>query len=345
MFVAFQVSPAQLTKPATAAGVRDELVVEFPFVRVPRYVPPLIGSIAAIVAFLMPHPITLHGVGIGDIGPPLVGMAQFIHGSSAYAVRLRAGRLASYPFTTMLVLSPLLVVPIPLVAATFDGLVSFALAEAIRRKGSAWQLLLFVTPSYVAALHSVQWSPLLTAALLVPALLPFAVVKPQIGIVLAAAGHWRTRTIIAAAGIVLLSLAVFPRWPWIWLKSGSLDTYIGRPPLLVGPGVLLLASAYAWRTWRGRCVLAMSLVPQRFFYDQLLLFVAPMSPWQMAVLLATSWTAVGVSRAAGWWIPRSGDQHPLAWITVVLGFYLPAAAIVVWNEWRRRAGLNSPGPG
>lgn len=304
--------------------------------RVPPYLPPLIGVVAAIVAFAVPHPITLHGVGVGDIGPPLVGMAQFLHGGSPYAVALRAGRLATYPFTTMLVLSPLLFVPIRLMAAIFCGLVSFALGEAIRRNGSPWQLLLFATPSYMTALVSVQWSPLLTAALLAPAFLPFAVVKPQIGIVLAAAGRWSRRTVIAAAAIVLLSLAVFPRWPWVWLKQGSLNTYVGRPPLLIGPGLLLLASLYAWRSWRGRCALAMSLVPQRFFYDQLLLFVAPVSVSQMAIMLATSWTTVGVTLAAGWWSPQSGDQHPLAWIAVVLGFHLPAAAIVVWNEWRQR---------
>ncbi|HEX3108274.1 MAG TPA: hypothetical protein VHU41_04200 [Thermoanaerobaculia bacterium] len=301
----------------------------------PRYVPPLIGLAAAIVAFLLPHPITMNGIGIGDIGPPIVGMAQFLHGASPYMVAVRAGRVAAYPFTTMLVLSPFLVVPLRLVATTFCGLVSFALAEAIRRNGAPWQLLLFATPSYVSALHSVQWSPLMTAALLAPALLPFAVVKPQLGIALVAAGRWSWRSAIAAASFVLLSIAIFPRWPWIWLKQGSLNTYLGRPPFLIGPGILLLASAYAWRRWRGRCVLAMSIVPQRFFYDQLLLFVAPTSVWQMALMLATSWTAVVVSLAAGWWIPQSGDQNPLAWIAVVLGFHLPAAAIVVWNERRR----------
>jgi hypothetical protein len=311
--------------------------------KLPRYVPPLVGVVAAIVAFVLPHPITLHGVGIGDVGPPLIGMAQFLHGGAPYAVAVRAGRIAAYPFTTMLVLSPLLVVPIPLVAATFWGLVSFALAEAIRRNGSPWQLLLFATPSYVSAMHAVQWSPLFTAALLAPALLAFAVVKPQLGLVLVAACRWSWRSVTAAAVLVLLSIAIFPRWPWIWLKQGSLNTYLGRPPLLIGPGILLLASAYAWRKWKGRCVLAMSVVPQRFFYDQLLLFVAPESASQMALLLATSWAAVGVSFAAGWWNPQSGEQQPLAWMAVVLGFHIPAAAIVVWNEWRSRtAGTSRP---
>jgi hypothetical protein len=303
--------------------------------KVARYVSPLIGVIAAIVAFVLPHPITLGGVGIGDIGPPIVGMAQFLHGGSVYAVAVRAGRLASYPFTTMLVLSPFVLVPVRLVAALFCGVVSLALAEGIRRNGSPWQLLLFATPSYAAALYAVQWSPLLTAALLAPALLPFAVVKPQIGIALVAAGRWSWRTAVAASAIILLSIAIFPRWPLIWQKQGSLNTYLGRPPLLIGPGLLLLASVYAWRRWKGRTVLAMSLVPQRFFYDQLLLFVAPESVWQMALMLATSWAAFGVSYAAGWWAPRSGAQDPRAWVAVVLGFHLPAAAIVVWNAWRQ----------
>lgn len=291
----------------------------------------------------MPHPITFQKIGVGDIGPPLLGFLQFLHGGSPYDVGVRAGALASYPFTTMLVLSPLLIVPLRFWAAVFCAIASYLLAESIVRTGPPWRLLLFLSPSFLTALHSVQWSPLITAALLLPALLPIAVVKPQLGLVLLAAGRWTRATLAVAAAIVVASLLVFPRWPLDWLAHGSLSTYLGRSPLLIIPGFLLLATALRWRHRDARIVLAMSVVLQRFFYDQLPLFLAARSWQQMVALLLTSWSALLVSLMQHWWVPSSGEQNPHAWTMVILGFHLPAAALVLWNN-RPSAKLDEYAP-
>src|SRR5437588_3610364 len=168
----------------------------------------------------MPHSIRLSGVPIGDIGLPLIGMSQFLAGGSPYALRLRNTDAALYPFTTMLFLAPLLLLPLRFAAAVFCGVVTSLLAFAILRQGPLWRLLIFASPCYVSALHSVQWSPLLVAALLLRSLLPSAISKPQLGLILLVAGRWSRTTIAVTAAIVVFSLLIFPRWPLDWFQHG-----------------------------------------------------------------------------------------------------------------------------
>ena len=291
-----------------------------------------IGLAAGVAAYYMPHSIRLRGVPVGDIGLPLVGMAEFIHGGSPYALRLRSTDAALYPFTTMLLLAPLLLIPFKFVAAVFCGVLSALLGFAILRQGPLWRLLIFASPCYLSALHSVQWSPLLVAALLLPPLLPSAVAKPQLGVVLLVAGRWSRTTIAVTAGIVLVSLLIFPQWPLEWLHHGSLGTFNGRSPILVVPGFLLAAAFLLIRTARGRLFIAAAVTLQRYFYDQLPLFLVADSAIQMGILLACSWAVAIASMALGWWQPESGVQDLRTWVALVICLFLPAMAMTFYNE-------------
>ena len=291
-------------------------------------VPLLIGVAAALAAAVMPHPVRLGGVEVGDIGLPLAGIAQFEAGGSPYDIRLRGHTPALYPFTTLLVLWPLKFVPLRFAVMLFVGLTSAALAYAIARKGEPWQLLLFLTPAYWSAVQSVQWSPLLTAAILLPPLLPLAVVKPQLGVVLAASGQWSRRTILATLALVAVSLLVWPPWPLEWLRHGNLRTFNGVSPLLVLPGIVLLLGALAWRTREGRLLLAMSVVVQRYFYDQLPLYLVAKTWRQMVLLVASSWAIVLLYRPD----TMSGLQDVEVWRGLIVLLYLPALGIVLFNR-------------
>jgi hypothetical protein len=294
----------------------------------------LFALLGGVAASLMPHPVRLHGAAMGDVAMPLAGMERFQQGGSPYEVRLRGSTPTLYPFPTMIVLWPLLLFPPALVAPLFMALSSGVLAYAILRCGRPWQLLAFASPSFLSAMESVQWSPLLMAALLLPPLLPLAVVKPQLAVVLAAGGRWTRKTIVVAAGIVILSLLLYPRWPMEWLTHGNLQTFNGRVPLLVVPGFLLIAGLGALRTQEGRVITAMSLTVQRLFYDQLLLFVLPRTVLQMLALLACSWSVAALSYLRGWFVFGSGGQDPRAWLATVVGLYLPALAISLLGAWR-----------
>lgn len=295
-----------------------------------------IGAIVAAVTALMPHPIRLNGIGVGDIGLPLVGFDQWVHGGSPYNVQLRGNATALYPFTTMLALSPLTLLGVVFAAPVFNGLTSAGLGYAIARHDRPWRFLVFATPCYWSAIHSVQWSPLLMAALLLPALLPFAAVKPQMGLSLLLAGKWTLRTLAFTAAFVLLSVILLPSWPVVWLQMGKLGTYNGRIPLVVIPGFLLVAAALLWRRREGRLLLGLAVTPQRYFYDQLSLFLVPQSLRQMLVLVTASWGVAVLAVAAGWWEISSGEQDARVWIATVIGVYLVALAIAGWNERNAR---------
>jgi hypothetical protein len=288
----------------------------------------LIGVAAALAAAVMPHPIRMFGVEMGDIGLPLGGLMQAQAGGSPYDIRLRAHTPALYPFTTMIVLWPLTLVPLRLVVPLFIGASSFALAFAILRNGKPWQLLLFLTPAYWAALLSVQWSPLLTAAILLPPLLPLAVVKPQLGVVLAAGGRWSRGTLLATLALIAVSLLVRPSWPLEWLRHGNLRTFNGFSPIVVLPGIVLIAGALAWRTREGRLLLAMSVVVQRYFYDQLPLYLVARTWRQLLLLVASSWLVVLIYRPD----PMAGMQFVEVWRGIVITTFLPALGVVLFNR-------------
>lgn len=296
-----------------------------------------IGLVAAVAANLMPHPIRLGGVELGDIGLPLAGIKQFEHGGSPYDVRLGGSTPALYPFTAMVVLWPFSLLPASVVVPLFIGVSSALLAFAIARKGDLWQLLIFLSPSYWSAVYSVQWSSVLTAAILLPPLLPLAVVKPQLGLVLAASGKWSIRTVAASVGILGISLLLWPAWPIAWLKHGNLGTFNGYSPVMVFPGVFLLLSVLAIRERSGRLLLAASLVVQRYFYDQLPLYLIPKTWRQMVFLLLTSWTMVGGMLFYRWADLRSGDQSKGVWTLVIIAVFLPALGVLLYNSRRRAA--------
>src|SRR6185436_14769561 len=120
------------------------------------------------------------------------------------------------------------------------------------------------------ALSVAQWSALLTAALLIPALAPLAILKPNLGAALLVARPSRW-AIIGSALLLLLSLVILPTWPVDWLRNLVAQRH--TIPLLVLPlGPLLLLSMLRLHDWRGRLLLVAALVPCRLlFYDQLAL--------------------------------------------------------------------------
>lgn len=297
----------------------------------------LVGLAAALAGAVIPHSIRLGGVELGDIGLPLAGIKAFQHGVSPYSIRLRTGPSALYPFTTMLLLWPLMWIPLLLAVPTFLGLSSGLLSWGLLRDRHYWRLLVFLSPSYWSAIESVQWSIIVTAALLIPALLPIAVLaKPQLGIVAAINGRWSIWTVAATATIGLLSVIIWPAWPMEWLRDGQLETFVGFSPIVVFPGFFLLAAAIAWRLPHARLLMTMSLPMQRYFYDQLPLFLIPQSCRQMTLLLMTSWATVLVAAKFGWYTIGSGVQTRAAFATVVIGVFLPSLGLVLYQHFMQR---------
>ena len=89
-----------------------------------------------------------------------------------------------------------------------------------------------------------QWSPIIAASAFFPLLLPVTMAKPQIGLPVFLTRLSR-RGLLACVAVALLSLAVMPNWPLLWLRqTGNYEHFI---PLLVLPGPLLLLALLRYR--------------------------------------------------------------------------------------------------
>jgi hypothetical protein len=129
----------------------------------------------------------------------------------------------------------------------------------------------------------------------------------------------------------IVSLALFPNWPFEWMKT--LQTYIGYPPLFVLPfGPLLLLSLVRYRDKRAWLLMLMALMPQRMVYDQLGILLVAANRKQLLFLVICSWITLPVVIFYGGWnyIPWGWQQ----W--VLIGSYLPALLVLLFPMIRKR---------
>jgi hypothetical protein len=259
----------------------------------------------------------------GDFWFPLCAAKVLLAGGDPYgdACRMRTTEhtFPPNPLTTALVVVPFVPFGKAMAGPFLFGTISGVLAAGLLQQREWWRLLTFVSGPYWIALMLVQWSPLLLALLYFPLLLPLTLVKPHVGLpVFLTRMTWKRTLACAAFG--LFSLAIDPTWPLRWLPQ--IQSYTGFIALLVLPaGPLLLAALYRWRDEHGRFLLFMSLVPQRSWYDALLLWWLPRPPLQMIVLTLASWVGL-----RAWQLGIKIEQ------LVVTTVYLPALLLLLFAE-------------
>jgi hypothetical protein len=133
--------------------------------------------------------------------------------------------------------------------------------------------------------------------------------------------HLSKRGIAASIVVLLVTFALLPRWPMLWV--GHFQNYARFIPLLVLPGPLLLVALWRYRDRGAHLLLLMALMPQRWFYDMLILWLIPKSRREIV------WTAF-VSWGAGIWrwyyIPHSFTEVGRV---AVITMYLPMLAVVL----------------
>ncbi len=200
----------------------------------------IFGVLAAIIAYFLPFGITYKGVKVGDIGPPIIGWERFMRGESPYGLCVAVGALTAYPFTTIMMVAPLTLLPYQALIPLFCGISTSIFAYALLRHFEWWRLLVFVSIPFYSFLESAHWSPLFASALILPSLLPIAIVKPQLGLVLLINGKWTRKLVMIVIGLLILSFIIYPSWLFDWFKQGSFKAYSGNIPILVLPGFLLL---------------------------------------------------------------------------------------------------------
>jgi hypothetical protein len=258
-----------------------------------------------------------------------------------------------YPLTTALVALPFAGLRPPLAGGLFIG-VSFALLAFALTGKALWPLVIFLSAPLVLTLTTVQWSPLILASLLLPGLGWLGAAKPNLGLVTFLLRP-RWSTVIGGLGLAGVAFWLVPHWPLEWLEHLRLATLTYRPVVMWPLGFVGLAGLLRWRTFEGRVLAAMTLVPLApFHYDHLFLWLIPRTWRQSLVLSATSWVSVIAMLAT---TPHDLTRDPrLVQGIIVAGMYLPASIMVLrmpsvetdsdqslWTAPRRSWSLLFPG--
>ena len=209
--------------------------------------------------------------------------------------------------------------------ALFVGCSTALLAWGILAK-SPERLPMLLGAGFIVASGLGQWTPLVTATLLIPALGFLAVVKPNVGLASVADDPSASR-ILGGGALILVSLAFHPSWPAEWMAN--LRSMPRHPsPILLPGGFLALLALSRWRRPEARLLVAMACVPQlMYFADQLPLWLVARTRRESILLSATSLVAWAFSLQA---LNRPGGMPPFdSDLLVLLGVYAPALVMVL----------------
>jgi hypothetical protein len=263
-----------------------------------------------------------------DFSYPWRAARALLAGDNPYEVMRAVGEYPFnsgllYPLPAALVASPLANIRPEIAGAIFVGLSSALLAWGLLRD-SPYRLPLFLSAPFVQAAILGQWSPLLTAAALMPSLQFLAAAKPTVGLAAWIYNPSR-RGIIGGLILVAIAFLVLPSWLGDWREVvGTTNKYRGPATTLLG--AFLLLGLLRWRRREGRLFVAMSLIPQLpVFYDSLILWLIPSTLWRSVALSAASW--VGYLA----WYPHhtSPAQNEIAFPWLVFTIYAPALVLLL----------------
>lgn len=285
-----------------------------------------LGGWGAFIAYfsMVSHPQHL----AKDFSYPYRAARALLDGHNPYEVIKAVGEYPFnagllYPLPAAIVATPFSLFRPEVAGALFVGLSSALLAWALLRD-SPYRLPVFLSAPFIQAAILGQWSPLLTAAALLPALQGLAAAKPTIGL---AAWIYQPsrRGIIGGLILVAIAFIVQPGWFGDWLSAtAGMNKY--RGPATTLSGAFLLLGVLRWRRREGRLFIAMSLMPQLpVFYDSLLLWLIPSTLWRSLALSAASW--IGYLA----WYPHhaSPAQNEIAFPWLVFTIYAPALVLLL----------------
>lgn len=284
------------------------------------------GRLALIEAAVRPRP--------SDFGQTWAAARFLLEGINPYDAIGPQGLFSFpfpllYPLTAVLMAVPLAALPANAADAAFMALSSAALAWALTRKTARNpQLLVFASVAFLTAIGNVQWSPLMTAAGLLPAIGFLLACKPTIGLALLAAyPSWRS--IVTAGVFAVATIAIWPWWPGSWLRLLPAQTHIMAPVTLWG-GPLVLLGLLKWRRPEARLLVAFACVPHTVvLYETIPLFLVAQT-WLEGAILALltplvwylqEYVGGPYSTYESWSLARGQWQ--------VLLFYLPCLLMVL----------------
>jgi hypothetical protein len=279
-----------------------------------------------------------------DFAQIWIGARALFSGADPYTVVPTTGTRYPlfYPATSLVAAAPFAAVPLELARVLWAAVNGGALAFAAVRYGRGLPPAL-LGACFLNAVVQGQWSPLLTAAAVLPTLSWLWAAKPSVGAALFAAYPGRT-AMAGGALLAAVSLALFPGWPLRWVESLGETNHVA--PVLRPGGVLLLLALLRWRRAEGRLLAALSCAPQTIgLYEALPLFLIPRTRWQGYGLAVASY-AVAFGQAL--LVPRGPEMswetvNEARWPFIFIFLYLPALVMVLRHGRSEPAGRADQG--
>lgn len=240
----------------------------------------------AIVAGAIPFAYHAAGATHTDFDQIWIAARALMHRDDPYRA-VAAGFLWPfyYPLPAALIGLPFALAPKLWAAAVWTavgfGLLAFSLTEK-----AWWPLVGLLSYPALDAARLAQWSPILTAMALLPALSWLAVGKPSTGGGVALAYLPKTlRWTSVAMGLVLIAVAFLIDPPWFEDWRTALATAHHLVPMVARPGgFVLLLALFRWRRPEARLLAALALVPQTAYpYEALPMILALRARWEALV--------------------------------------------------------------
>jgi hypothetical protein len=291
----------------------------------------LVGAIAALrtfrIAGMSPVP--------RDVGQVWFAARALLEGKNPYALigpglPFEWPAPLFYPLPAAVTLLPLTPLSVQWAAALFIlvGVTCFAWALMEHGYGPLFGC---CSSCVVFAAELAQWSPLLSAGLVIVPLSFLWVAKPSVGLALSVArpSWWSITGVAILGGIAFI---VQPHWFESWrhaLASTSRVRGVGFPyvaPVVMPGGFIALLALLKWRRPEARLVAALACVPQTMLlYEAVPLFLIPRTLREAELLVLLSYVALGFmphTSAYAADIDASGR-----WIVIFL--YVPATLMVL----------------
>jgi hypothetical protein len=258
--------------------------------------------------------------GAGDFRWAIEAAQDLLAGRNPYSESQRL-----YPLPAAWFGLPFVKISPTIAGGMFYGISSALLAFGLTRHGYH-RLLIFLAYPYWAGMLAGQWSPLIMASAFFPLLLPAAMAKPQNGLPIALT-HLTWRGVVACTVVALLTFIWMPHWVGLWLHE--LGGYQHFYPFLVFPGPLLALALFRYRDPDTPLLLLTALMPQRWFYDTLILWLIPKS--RRAIL----WTALFSWGPGVWrWYYAPQSITEVGRFAVIF-IYLPMLAVILIRQFFR----------
>jgi hypothetical protein len=245
-----------------------------------------------------------------------------------------------YPATAAVAAMPFAWASARVADALFVGFGAAVLAWALTRRTFANpQLWVFASYAMLVSAQTVQWSPLLTAAALMPWLGFLFAVKPTIGLAMLAAYPSRA-AIYGMTAFGVLTIAIWPYWVPAWLHNLPTITHMSAPITRAG-GPLILLALLKWRRPEARLLAGLACVPQTpVIYEAVPLFLlvrnfreATLLVVLIGVLAKIVVTSVTTTEYNAW---MAANGRLMVWL-----LYLPCTALVLFRpnegltfDWR-----------